>query len=80
MTRITGGPTGPLQERESSMSDAKAKAVELGVRDAFDFWLSQHEISFPALCEDAIQNTLSEWLDAHEDEIIAAIASQGRSQ
>ena len=58
------------------MSEAKDKAVELGVRDAFDFWLAQHDISFPMLLEGVIRKVFEEWTDAHEDEIIAAIADR----
>lgn len=50
------------------------EAVAKGVADAWDFWLSQHDISTPELIEAAVEKSVSGWLAAHSDELIAAIA------
>jgi hypothetical protein len=42
------------------------QAVREGVRDAFGFWMSQHNISFPDLIERAIKEAMKEYLNDHE--------------
>ncbi|MFG2870999.1 hypothetical protein [Streptomyces sp. NPDC048338] len=42
--------------------------------DAWDFWLSQHDISTPELIETAVKEATSAWLDANTDRLIAAVA------
>jgi len=46
----------------------------LGDRNAWDFWLSQHEISVPEAIEDSIKTTFKQWLDDNRDDVLAAIA------
>jgi hypothetical protein len=48
-----------------------------GVRDSFDFWLSQHEISFPALLEQAIGKVFREWLDENRNDVLERVAKAG---
>ena len=50
--------------------------IRKGVTDAFDFWLSQHEVSFPNLLEDVIQRVFQQWLNEHEDDILIMITKQ----
>ncbi|MCX5607184.1 hypothetical protein OHB39_06250 [Streptomyces sp. NBC_00047] len=51
------------------------EAITKGISDAWDFWLSQHDISTPELIQDAVEKSVSSWLTAHSDELIAAIAT-----
>jgi len=48
----------------------------LGVRDAFDSWLAQHDISFPTLVEDAVYRAVSDWLAEHSGEITEAVSKR----
>jgi len=52
--------------------------IGLGVRDSFDFWLSQHDISTPKCIEIGIEAAFTKWLDAHTEQIIEAIAARVR--
>jgi hypothetical protein len=45
-----------------------------GVRDSWDFWLSQHPVTLSDIVEDAIKTAVSKWLNCHEEQLIAAIA------
>jgi hypothetical protein len=54
----------------------KPDSIQKGVYEAFSDWLSNHEISFPQLLEDAIGRVFAEWAEDHSTEIIAAIAKQ----
>jgi hypothetical protein len=56
----------------------KLNQTGLGVRDAFDFWLSQHDISVPEMFQQSIKAAVEAWLDNHSNEIIEAIASRAR--
>ncbi len=58
----------------------KETDVRLGVRDAWDFWFSQTPISTPRFIAEAIKEVFKEWLDAHEEEIITAIAEQAKGK
>ncbi|WP_446218805.1 hypothetical protein [Micromonospora sp. IBHARD004] len=49
-----------------------------GVADAFDFWLSQHDVTVPQAIEDAAERAITNWLNAHADELIEAIAAKLR--
>jgi hypothetical protein len=49
-------------------------SIKQGVREAFVDWAIAHEISFPALLEEAVGDAFGNWLDKHSTEIIAAIA------
>jgi hypothetical protein len=42
-----------------------------GVAEASCYWLSQHDISFPDLCEDAITEAFNRWLDNNRELIIS---------
>ena len=57
----------------------KLNATAEGVRDAFDFWLSQHNVSVPDIFELAIRAAVSAWLDDHAEEIVEAIAKGAKS-
>ena len=37
----------------------KLNQTGLGVRDAMDFWLSQHDVSVPAMFEESIRDALN---------------------
>jgi hypothetical protein len=50
----------------------KLDSVAKGVADSRDFWLQQHEVSFPEPLKRTIADVFSEWLDSTE--IIEAIA------
>ena len=50
----------------------KLDSVAKGVADSRDFWLQQHEVSFPELLKRTIADVFSKWLDLTE--IIEAIA------
>ncbi|RST13466.1 hypothetical protein [Streptomyces sp. WAC05950] len=49
-------------------------AVTKGVTDAFDFWLSQHDISTPEVIQAGVERALDGWLVSHSDDLITAIA------
>jgi hypothetical protein len=50
-------------------------ATEGGVRNAWDWWLSQHDSSLPETIEGAVRAGWDEWLATHTAEIVAAIAA-----
>lgn len=50
------------------------EATRKGVSDAWDFWLSQHDISTPELIEAAVKEATSAWLTANTDRLITAVA------
>ena len=50
----------------------KLDSVAKGVADSLDFWLQQHEVSFPELLKRTTADVFSKWLDLTE--IIEAIA------
>jgi hypothetical protein len=50
-----------------------------GVREAWDYWLSDHPVSVPEIIEVAVRDAFAEWLNSHADEIIAAIAERNRA-
>ena len=43
-------------------TDAEVRA---GVRDSWDYWLSQHPVSVPVLIESAVRAAVFEWLTEH---------------
>jgi hypothetical protein len=56
-------------------TDKNLAATTEGVRDAWDFWLSERSaITLPSIIESAIRAEVGAWLDAHSDDVIAAIA------
>ena len=52
------------------------QAIEKGVCEAWDFWLSQHNVTVPDCIENAVQAAWADWLSDHTDALIAAIARQ----
>jgi hypothetical protein len=54
----------------------KPDATTEGVALAFGEWLSLHDVTVPDVLELAIGNAFTVWLDAHAEEIIAAIAEK----
>jgi hypothetical protein len=55
---------------------SKLNSAAQGVADAWDFYLSQHDVSVPDMIERAVEKAWTEWLEAHSDDIIAAIAEK----
>lgn len=52
----------------------KLDSVAKDVADSRDFWLQQHEVSFPELLKRTIADVFSKWLEEHLTEIIESIA------
>jgi hypothetical protein len=50
--------------------------ITKGVANAFEFWLSQHDISTPSAIESAISKSFENWLNQNSDEIIDRVASK----
>lgn len=50
------------------------RATTEGVRDAWDFWLTEHNISVLNGIDDVVRAAVKDWLDSHTDELITAIA------
>ncbi len=55
-------------------SNDEFEQSRLGVKDAFGFWLSQHDVSFPALVQASVKAAFSERLDENSEAIVEAIA------
>ena len=55
---------------------ADTEAIEKGVRNAWDFYLSLHPVSMPKIIESAIETAVGNWLIDHQAEIIEAIAAR----
>lgn len=51
------------------MTTDRYKATTEGVRDAWDFWLSQHDVSVPETIAFAVKNAVNEWLNRHGDDL-----------
>lgn len=54
----------------------KQDSIKAGVADAWDFWMSQHDVSMGDLIGDAVRDAVGRWLDAHSEELIEAIAAK----
>jgi hypothetical protein len=52
--------------------DAEYQATERGVRDAWDFWLSQHDVSVPATIEVVVKDAVDAWLDRYGEDLFTA--------
>lgn len=52
------------------------EAIQKGVTEAFDFWLSQHDVTMPACIEYAVEKAMKAWLEEHTEEIIERIAAK----
>lgn len=50
--------------------------ITSGVRDAWDFYLAQHDVSMPALIEQAVQAAVTAWLDRHAEDILERILTK----
>jgi len=59
-----------MEEDDTMTKDTDAKK---GVEAAWDFWLSQHDVSVPDIIEMAIKETFGGWLAAHTDDIMARV-------
>jgi hypothetical protein len=46
------------------------------IRDAWDFWLSQHDVSVPLIIEQAIKSAVMTWLEEHTDELLNRVATE----
>ena len=44
------------------IDDIDDKTISKAITDAFDFWLEQHEISFPTILGRAIEDAFRVWL------------------
>jgi hypothetical protein len=53
---------------------AKQQGISEGVRDAWDFWLSQHDVSVPEIIHGAVESAVALWLNWNTEQVIAAIA------
>lgn len=51
-------------------------SVKAGVAEAWDFWLSQHDISVPEIIKDAVRKSMSSWLDDHADDLFREAAAE----
>jgi hypothetical protein len=51
-----------------------SNSIKEGIHEAFSDWILNHEISFPALLEDAIEEAFGQWLENHSTQIIVQIA------
>jgi hypothetical protein len=49
---------------------SRESSTENGIREAWDFWLSQHPISVAAIVEKAAKEAVTAWLDANREQII----------
>lgn len=65
-------PTLALRDLQAPMTHEEA--ISLGVRDAWDFWLSQHDISVPECIEAAVREAVSDWLDSHTADLLDRMA------
>ncbi|OZE03182.1 hypothetical protein CH249_15435 [Rhodococcus sp. 05-2255-3B1] len=54
----------------------KLDKVTRGVTEAWDFWLSQHEVTAPAAVESGVEAAFGEWLTKNTATLIAAIAER----
>lgn len=45
-----------------------------GVEKAWDFWLSQHDVSVPELIEAAIERSVLRWMDSNTEVILERVA------
>jgi len=62
------------------MAEQKESDTLAGVREAWDFWLSQHPESVPAIIEAAVAKEVRLWLHEHTAELIEAIAKKGANR
>lgn len=62
------------------MTSPEHDSVKAGVADAWDFWLSQHDVSVPATIHSAVKEAVGRWLDVHGADLVqAAIAEVAAS-
>ncbi len=52
---------------------AKDPDTKKGVEAAWDFWLSQHDVSVPEIIKEAVKEAFGAWLNAHTDEILERV-------
>ena len=50
----------------TQITDIDDKTISKAITGAFDFWLSQHPISFPEMIETAIEKSFSDWLMSND--------------
>ena len=55
---------------------SREDSTRKGVSDAWDFWLSQHDVSVPETIFAAVEKAVRGWLDDNTDALIAAIADK----
>ncbi|MBQ1060047.1 hypothetical protein [Micromonospora sp. C41] len=60
------------------MTTIRPEQIREGVGEAFGFWLSQHDVTVPTVIEDAAERAITNWLNAHTEELIEAIAAKLR--
>lgn len=55
---------------------SRLNSTAKGVADAWDFWLSQHDVTVPDCIIEAVKAAFTAWLDRNRDEVVAAIAGR----
>jgi len=51
-------------------------ATKAGVSDAWDFWLSQHDVSVPETIEAAVKDAVTKWLNIHGEDLFASAIAE----
>lgn len=55
------------------MTSPKDRVTSEAVREAWDFWLSQHDVSVPEVIKDAVKDSWDFWLSQHDYSVPATI-------
>lgn len=55
------------------MTNTRHDDIIKAVSDSWDFWLSQHDVTVPRCIEDAVDRSVSSWLDENTDFIDSAV-------
>jgi DNA-directed RNA polymerase alpha subunit len=59
-------------------TERNQKGIAKGVEGAFDFWLSQHDVTTPDCIVEGVKQAVAEFLEKNAKEIIAAVAGSIR--
>lgn len=51
------------------MTNPDHDSIKAGVTDAWDFWLSQHDVSVPATIQAAVKEVVADWLYEHGEAV-----------
>lgn len=52
------------------------KNIAAATRDAVSAYLELHDVSVPAAIEAGVRTAVIEWLDAHQGEVLDAVAAR----